>query len=235
MNHSVLFVDDDKVALKMVKTILESAGFIVTLSSDPRDALEQLARGNFDIFISDANMPGGISGFDLVKTIRSQKQYDKMAVALLTGRREKKDIKLGLDSGADDYIVKPIDPDILLAKVEGLLKKKNPSTITRFAERPVRSDAFWEITIQITYISERGINLWVPFAPPIDSRLQIRSDFFGIVGIEPPFLRVVAVNKAPHNDGMYFAITQFIGANDSELQKIRQWINTSGKLEGKAS
>src|SRR3954471_15653832 len=93
---NILFVDDDKVALKMVKGILESAGYGVTVTMDPREALEKLTHYHFDLLISDANMPGGISGFDLVRTIRSQPRFGDLTIALLTGRREKQDIRQGL-------------------------------------------------------------------------------------------------------------------------------------------
>lgn len=228
----VLFVDDDRVALKMVKSILESAGYLVTTTGDPRDALDRLEKEPFDLLISDANIPGGVSGFDLVKTVRSRMHFDKMAIALLTGRREKKDIQYGLDCGANDYIVKPIDPDILLAKVEGLVKKKpDQHPPTRFAERSVRQAADWDLSVQITYISERGMTLRAPLPAPVDSKVQIRSSFFKTIGIEPPILRVASCNRDPSDNNMYFINTVFIGMHDSELQKIRSWIFSSSEAK----
>src|SRR5438105_4750767 len=114
----VLFVDDDRVTLKLVKGILEGAGYAVIICTDPREALDRMEREKVDVIISDANMPGGISGFDFVKTIRGRSEYRDLPVALLTGRREKRDIQMGLQVGADDYIIKPIDPLVLLGKIE---------------------------------------------------------------------------------------------------------------------
>jgi CheY-like chemotaxis protein len=226
----ILYVDDDRVALKMVKSILESAGYAVTTTTDPRDGLERMKTESFDLVISDANMPGGVSGFDMVRTIRSQMHFDKVAVALLTGRREKKDIQLGLECGANDYIIKPIDPDILLSKVESLIKKKAPQhPAARFAERSVRQQAKWDLDIQITYVSERGLTLWAPLYAPIDAKIKVRSDFFTAVGIEPPILRVAGYTRDPSQEGMFYINTVFVGVHESELQKIRAWIHSASK------
>ena len=69
---NVLFIDDDKVTLRLVREILEGAGYSVVACTDPRDALDHLSKEPFDLILTDANIPGGVSGFDLVRTIRKQ-------------------------------------------------------------------------------------------------------------------------------------------------------------------
>src|ERR1700756_3638022 len=118
---NVLVVDDDKDFLRVVQKVLEAGGYSVVVATDAMDALEQLAKEVFDLVLSDANMPGG-SGFDLVRTLRRHPLTSAIPIALLTGRREKQDVAKGLASGADDYIVKPIDPDLFLDKVSSLLQ-----------------------------------------------------------------------------------------------------------------
>jgi CheY-like chemotaxis protein len=223
---NILFIDDDKVTLKLVKDILESSGYSVVTTPDPRDGLDRLEREVFDLIITDANMPGGVSGFELIKTIRGKPKFAHLPIAMLTGRRDKKDIQLGLDSGADDYIIKPIDPMILLGKIQSLLKKRPPTT-NNFPEGPVRKKAEWDVETQITYVSERGLTLWSPLFAPMDTKLKVRSDFFAQIGIECPYLRVTGYTRDPSNASMYFISANFIGLTDTELQKIRQWLNSN--------
>jgi DNA-binding response OmpR family regulator len=232
----ILFVDDDKITLKLVKGILEGAGYTALLASDPREALEILEKHTIDALITDANMPGGISGFDLVKTVKNRPEYKALPTALLTGRREKKDIAMGLAVGADDYIIKPIDPLILLGKIESLLKRRPAQvTPTHFPERPVRLPATWDVETQITTVSERGLTLWSAISAPVDGKIKIKSEFFKTIGIEAPILRVVGFSRDPSQTQttMYFINTIFIGLTDTELQKIRQWLITNPGLANK--
>lgn len=223
---NILFVDDDKVTLKLVKEILESAGYSAVAVPDPRDALDHLEKETFDLVISDANMPGGVSGFDLVKTIRRNSKFASLPVALLTGRRDKKDIQMGLECGADDYIIKPIDPHILLGKIESLLKKKPPQVQAKFPEGPVRQKAEWDVETQITYISERGLILSSPLIAPPDTKFRVRSEFFNQLGISPPILRVVGYTRDASSPNSYLINANFFGLTDVDLQKIRGWLNT---------
>ncbi len=224
---NILFVDDDKVTQKLVKGILNSAGYSVTTLSDPRDAFDRLNSEHFDIIITDANMPGGISGFDFIRTIRRTEKFSKIPVAMLTGRRDAKDIQLGLEVGANDYILKPIDPLILLGKVEGLFKKRSPEiSKTVFQEGPVRQRANLNLDLEIVYLSERGMVITSPLIAIEDSKMKIQSEFFGQLGINPPILRVTSCTPDPSNPNIFLIKTNFIGLSDTDLQKIRNFLNT---------
>ncbi len=124
-NVNVLVVDDDKDLLRMVQKILEANGYTVTTALNPLDGIEKIETDSFDLILSDANMPYK-SGFDFIKTIRSSSHSPDVAIALLTGRRDKKDVQLGLDCGADDYIIKPFSPILLLKRIEALLRRTIP-------------------------------------------------------------------------------------------------------------
>ena len=81
-------------------------------------------------FVGDAIDRHGLDAWiaenDLVKTLRKQPSTAMIPIALLTGRREKEDVARGLASGADDYIVKPIEPDLFIDKINTLLKNRPP-------------------------------------------------------------------------------------------------------------
>ena len=224
---NILVVDDDKMTLTLITEILEGAGYRVVATPHPHDAVEILNREVIDALVTDANMPGGISGFDLVKTIRKNPKFKDLPIAFLTGRREKKDIALGLECGANDYIIKPIDPHILKAKVGGLFKNR-PADIskTSFSEATVRHPASWRITLEITTLSERGIAFTAPIAIPQGARIKIDTTFFEIVGIDSPLLRVDG-HTAILSQNIFLIKTTFIGLTDTGLQKIRSFINVN--------
>jgi len=225
---SVLVVDDDKDFLRIVQKVLETGGFSVVTTTDAMGAMEQLQREVFDLVLSDANMPGP-SGFDLVKTIRKTPGLASLTVALLTGRRDKEDVDRGMKSGADDYIVKPIDPDVFLDKIQTLLKNRPPQEMVEisFAESPVHLEANWKVKTEITTISERGLTLWSPITAPLNAKFKVSSDLFTQIQIDPPLLRVVNCTPDPRIPNLYFTQVSFVGLNEGERQKIRFWINTN--------
>src|SRR5210317_1448319 len=105
----ILVVDDDPDILRLADRVLSMGGHIVFRAQDAVRAMDLLNSSMFDLLISDANMPH-FSGFDLVRHVRNNKRFNNMAIAMLTGLRERKDIERAVRAGVDDYIVKPIDP-----------------------------------------------------------------------------------------------------------------------------
>ena len=219
----ILVVDDQMSVLLMIESILLKKGHAVTCVDNPIDAMDKLSNFPFDLLISDIMMPGGITGLNLTKSIRSDKKLSKIPIMLLTGRREPKDIKLGIEAGADDYIVKPLDPDVFILKVESLLQKKSATGETQFSHCGVAAEAEWDLKIQITNISEIGMTLMSPLPTPDGIKLKIKSSFFAAIGINSPQLRVISCE--PILDGSGFTIkVHFIGMTENSLQPLRLWI-----------
>ncbi|MEW5842109.1 MAG: hybrid sensor histidine kinase/response regulator [Bacteroidota bacterium] len=102
---SVLVAEDSITARALLKNILEVAGYEVTTAVDGLDAFTQLKTKNFDIVVSDVDMPR-MSGFDLTLKIRSEKKFSNTPVVLVTALESKEDRERGIDVGANAYIVK---------------------------------------------------------------------------------------------------------------------------------
>src|SRR4051812_10592644 len=100
----ILVVDDDRDILKLVERVFTQAGHIILTADDAFKAMTILESTDFDLLISDANMPH-FTGFELVQTLRRNRRFQNMAIAMLTGLRERKDIDKALKAGVDDYIV----------------------------------------------------------------------------------------------------------------------------------
>ena len=117
-----LIVDDDTDVLKVISKLLELKNHTVVTAENALEAIDRITENNIDIVITDATMPE-YSGFDLIRSLKNNKKYASLTLAMLTGRREKEDIQHAMDLGVQDYIVKPIEPDVLLGKIESLVEK----------------------------------------------------------------------------------------------------------------
>ena len=102
---SVLVVEDSITARSLLKGILESAGYRVVTAIDGIDGLTQLRSGEFDIVVSDVDMPR-MNGFELTAKIRSDRKFTELPVVLVTALASREDREHGIDVGANAYIVK---------------------------------------------------------------------------------------------------------------------------------
>ena len=119
---SVLIVDDDQKLLNMLRRTLVYEGFNVVTASDGREALSEIGRQRPDVIILDWLMPG-LDGIEVTKRLRAVN--DETMILMLTARDAIEDRVEGLDSGADDYLVKPFAPAELLARVHALLRRSD--------------------------------------------------------------------------------------------------------------
>ena len=122
---AILIVDDDERLLKMLQRTLSYEGMDVLTATDGRQAL-QLVRGRQpDVVILDWLMPG-LSGIEVVRQLRQE--HDQTMVLMLTARDAIQNRVEGLESGADDYLVKPFAPAELVARVHALLRRTQSGT-----------------------------------------------------------------------------------------------------------
>jgi two-component system, OmpR family, response regulator MprA len=120
--HRILVVDDDPRMLTMMRRVLEVEGYAAALAPDGDAALEVLRSQPVDLVILDLMLPGR-DGFEVCRILRRE---SPVPVLMLTARDEATNKVTGLDSGADDYVVKPFNPDELLARVRALLRRAQP-------------------------------------------------------------------------------------------------------------
>ncbi len=116
----IFIIEDDPVITEFLRTGLKYEGYEVISASSGKDGLESLAREIFDLVILDIMLPD-INGFDVCRQIRSH-GFD-IPILILTVKKEVADRIHGLDSGADDYLVKPFSFDELLARIRALLRR----------------------------------------------------------------------------------------------------------------
>lgn len=120
----IFVVDDDEQLLRMVGLMLERGGHKATLISNPTEALERFLANPPDLAILDVMMPG-MSGHDLCRQLRIHEQTEHLPVLILTARAQEADRQVALQSGADDYVSKPVTSQELLRHVDKLLTEKS--------------------------------------------------------------------------------------------------------------
>jgi DNA-binding response OmpR family regulator len=117
--RSILVVDDEPMVREVVATYLDREGFDVSEAADGRSALDAIARRKPDLVVLDVMLPE-IDGFSILGELRKRSD---IPVILLTARTEEADRVLGLELGADDYVVKPFSPRELAARVRSVLRR----------------------------------------------------------------------------------------------------------------
>jgi two-component system alkaline phosphatase synthesis response regulator PhoP len=116
---SVLVVDDELKITRLVRDYLQQAGFAVITAGDGPAALASARSTKPDLIVLDLGLPG-LDGLDVTKALR---RYTDVPIIMLTARSEETDRVLGLELGADDYIVKPFSPRELVARVRAVLRR----------------------------------------------------------------------------------------------------------------
>jgi len=117
----VLVVDDDPSLLEMLAMSLEDEGFEVTTAEDGEEGLEEIEQSDPDVVVCDINMPN-VDGFTVCRQLREA--GNPIPLIMLTSRDNEVDEALGLELGADDYVAKPFNDRILVARLRTLLRRE---------------------------------------------------------------------------------------------------------------
>lgn len=121
----ILIVEDEAAIADTLIYALQSEGFATQWVGVAGEALALLERGSFDLVILDVGLPD-ISGFEACKRLR---RFSELPVIFLTARNEEIDRVVGLEIGADDYVVKPFSPREVAARVKVILRRAAPRTL----------------------------------------------------------------------------------------------------------
>jgi DNA-binding response OmpR family regulator len=122
----ILIVEDDKHISKLVKYNLEKTGLECSVVVTGEDALNALDSQAVDLIVLDVMLPK-MDGFEVCKRIRQNSQWSSIPIIMLTARGEEVDRIVGLELGADDYIVKPFSPRELMLRIKAILRRKQTS------------------------------------------------------------------------------------------------------------
>lgn len=119
MSRKILVVEDEPKVVRVVRAYLEQAGFAVVVAYDGQEALAAFRHERPHLVVLDLNLPG-MDGLDVC---RAMHQTSDVPIIMLTARAEEADRLIGLELGADDYIIKPFSPRELVARVRAVLRR----------------------------------------------------------------------------------------------------------------
>lgn len=125
---SVLLVEDEPAQREVLAYNLEAEGFGVAKAENGDDALMMVDEAQPDVIILDWMLPG-VSGIEICRRLKSNTDTRKIPVIMLTARSEEADRVRGLETGADDYVIKPYSVIELMARVRTQLRRVRPSTV----------------------------------------------------------------------------------------------------------
>ena len=123
MKLKMLIVEDEEALLDLLKFNFNKEGYKIDTATDGETALEKILYKPPDIIILDWMLPK-LSGIELCRRIRKNREHKNIPIIMLTAKGEEEDKIKGLDSGVDDYLTKPFDSEILLAKIKSILNRK---------------------------------------------------------------------------------------------------------------
>jgi len=150
MRARVLVVDDDPALAEMLGIVLRSEGFTPAFVADGERALAAFRESRPDVVLLDLMLPG-MSGLEVCRAIRAE---SGVPIVMLTAKNDTVDVVLGLESGADDYVVKPFKPKELVARMRARLRRTDDDVPERLTIGPPESQV--EIDVPGHVVSRNG-------------------------------------------------------------------------------
>src|SRR4030042_4011129 len=122
MPKKILVVDDEAQLVDMVKVRLEANNYLVLTAFDGQEGLEKACKDNPDLIILDLIVPK-MDGYKVCGLLKADTRYNKIPIIMFTARAQETDIQMGKEVGANAYLTKPFEPQMLLGKIKELLKE----------------------------------------------------------------------------------------------------------------
>lgn len=144
MNPLVLVVDDNKITTKLLNRYLTAAGFTVTEAYDGVECLEKVEEQIPDAIVLDVMMPR-LDGYETVKRLRAEPKFANIPVVIVTALNDVANQVKAIEAGADDFLSKPIEDKLLIAKVRLLtslsIERKRVATLKDTCQQLKRGDS----------------------------------------------------------------------------------------------
>ncbi len=157
MTRHILIVDDDALMRRSISLHLDQNGFRASTAASAEDALALARRDRPDLILLDVGLPG-LDGLQAIRHF--QRDMEDVPVIFVTARRRELDTILGLEMGADDYITKPFNLDILLAHVKAILRRADRAAGPTADPTPLTvGDLFIDPAAHVVTIAGRPIEL----------------------------------------------------------------------------
>tara|TARA_Y100000389_G_C17348770_1_gene457282 strand:- start:38 stop:757 length:720 start_codon:yes stop_codon:yes gene_type:complete len=215
-NKKILIVEDDPNFGSILKEYLIINDYDITLAKNGIEGFEKFKKDDFDLCILDVMMPYK-DGFTLAKEIREKN--DSVPIFFLTAKNLKEDVLKGFKIGADDYLTKPFDSDVLLAKIKAVLSRQNAPALPNSDEFEFEFSGFkFNSKLRfLTYKTDKPIKL----SPKENQLLRLL-----VIHINDLLPRDIALNKIWRDDN-YFTSRSM----DVYIAKLRKYLSADEKVQ----
>ena len=213
MKGKIFIIEDETSIIQLVQHNLEKEGFVVSSSTNGNDGLKELKKFEPNLLLLDWMLPD-LSGIDVCKNLRRDKNYKNLPIIMLTAKGEEEDKVKGLESGVDDYITKPFGFNELMARIKALLRRSDPKTVS---DDLIFEDLKLDRTERRVFRDNNEIHLG-----PTEFRLL---EFF-LLNPKRVFSRDQILESVWPNN-----INVESRTIDVHIRRLRQSINLSGKKE----
>ena len=213
MKGKIFIIEDETSIIQLVQHNLEKEGFVVSSSTNGNDGLKELKKFEPNLLLLDWMLPD-LSGIDVCKSLRRDKNFKNLPIIMLTAKGEEEDKVKGLESGLDDYITKPFGFNELMARIKALLRRSDPKTVS---DDLIFEDLKLDRTEKRVFRDNNEIHLG-----PTEFRLL---EFF-LLNPKRVFSRDQILESVWPNN-----INVESRTIDVHIRRLRQSINLSGKKE----
>ena len=213
MKGKIFIIEDETSIIQLVQHNLEKECFVVSSSTNGNDGLKELKKFEPNLLLLDWMLPD-LSGIDVCKNLRRDKNYKNLPIIMLTAKGEEEDKVKGLESGVDDYITKPFGFNELMARIKALLRRSDPKTVS---DDLIFEDLKLDRTERRVFRDNNEIHLG-----PTEFRLL---EFF-LLNPKRVFSRDQILESVWPNN-----INVESRTIDVHIRRLRQSINLSGKKE----
>ena len=224
MKKYILVVDDNKIECLRLAALLESYNYLAVVCEDGMSALEASQKYQFDAALIDIQMPV-MDGFSFLQSLKKIEGQAKLPIIMMTAsRHESKHILEAVKLGASDFVIKPLDPDILKAKLDLLIAKSGKQTFSERLINPAdfKTQGLLSQECSLYSISEMGLSVLSKAPMKVHSTVNFSCSLFIDNEIDSVTLRVV--ESLAQEDKFVVHLT-FLGLPEPKLKKIRQLVN----------
>ena len=212
---NILVVDDDKNTRRLMKVVIEEAGYMVYAAADGEEALALLGEQHIDLILLDVMMPG-MDGYEFTKSLRTSD--NELPIIMVSAKQLPEDIKKGFRVGIDDYMTKPVDEEELLLRIKALLRRYKIANDKKIVVGDVVLDynsmtvSKGDIIIEVPQKEFQLLYLLLSNPGKIFTRIQLMDEIWGMdseTGWETVTVHIGRLRK------------RFEGFEEFEIQSVR--------------
>ena len=225
---NILLVEDDSLAIDYLSSILHPAGYDVITARNEFDALDTLSGNLHEIhlIIAETGIHSQNAGNHFLKNVKLMAHHSHTPFIFLTSKADYEGLQESIFLGADDVIVKPIEEELFITKINNLLNHYHDFSAS---QKKVHHSAQLEDPINIISMSDLGVILSMPFAVKEGAKIKISSDIFKDIGIANPYLKVIKVYADPHISEHFLVEATFLAETRDIASKLRKWQTSQSK------